>query len=55
MSEFKLERIARNQAQALARTLELMAEESYLDLYGRELLGKVHYWLDQTKKIKTNA
>lgn len=55
MSDFKLERIARIQAQALARTLELLAGESYLDSYGLELLGKVDYWLDQTKKIKKSV
>ncbi len=52
MKAEKLERIARAQAKALKATLELFAQDNYLDSDGRTMLGKLENWLDHTKPIR---
>ena len=46
MKESQLEQVAKSQAKALKKTLELHAKEFYLDSDGRELLFTIETWLE---------
>jgi len=55
MNADKLESIARTQARALKKSLELYAEQAYLDSDGRELWRNLELWLEHTKSVRKSA
>jgi hypothetical protein len=55
MNPDKLESIARTQAKALKKALELYAQETYLDSNGRELWRHLDLWLEHTKPVRKSA